>query len=139
MPGFGGSELLQRLATTRPGLRVLYLAGVMDDVIAQHGLPIPAPCFSRSPSAPGRWPPGCARCSTPPETPRERVDWVFSLRERLTADPADNPGIHADADRPEKSHPTSVGGVFPGPGPPPSRARQVFALLHRPGTRDFAA
>ena len=65
MPGFGGSELQQRLAAARPGLRVLYISGVMDDAIAHHGLPSPAPCFSTSRSAPGRSPPGCARCSTP--------------------------------------------------------------------------
>ncbi|MHB8836699.1 MAG: response regulator [Candidatus Methylomirabilia bacterium] len=37
MPGFGGSELRRRLAATRPGLRVLYISGVMGEVISQHG------------------------------------------------------------------------------------------------------
>jgi signal transduction histidine kinase len=37
LPGFGGGELQRRLAATRPGLRVLYISGVMDDAIAQLG------------------------------------------------------------------------------------------------------
>jgi signal transduction histidine kinase/CheY-like chemotaxis protein len=31
LPGFGGQELLHRLAAVRPGMRVLFIAGIMDD------------------------------------------------------------------------------------------------------------
>ena len=52
MPGIGGSELQRRLAATRPGLRVLYISGVMDDVIAQHGLADPGAVFLQKPFSP---------------------------------------------------------------------------------------
>jgi len=37
LPGFGGNDLHRRLTEARPGLRVLFIAGVLDDVIALHG------------------------------------------------------------------------------------------------------
>jgi CheY-like chemotaxis protein len=52
MPGFGGSELKRRLATARPGLRVLYISGVMDDGFARHGSADPAAVFLRKPFSP---------------------------------------------------------------------------------------
>ena len=52
MPGFGGSELLRRLAATRPDLRVLYISGVMDETIAQHGLADPGAVFLQKPFSP---------------------------------------------------------------------------------------
>ena len=52
MPGFGGGELRRRLAPTRPGLRVLYISGVMDDVIVQRGQAEPGAVFLQKPFSP---------------------------------------------------------------------------------------
>ncbi len=52
MTGFSGSELLRRLCATRPDLRVLYLAGVSDDVAAQHGVNDPAAVVLQKPFSP---------------------------------------------------------------------------------------
>jgi len=52
MPGFGGGELQRRLCTTRPTLRVLYISGVMDDVISQHGPVDPGAVFLQKPFSP---------------------------------------------------------------------------------------
>jgi CheY-like chemotaxis protein len=52
LPGFSGSELQRRLLATRPGLRVLYISGVMDDVIAQHGHVEPGMVFLQKPFSP---------------------------------------------------------------------------------------
>jgi PAS domain S-box-containing protein len=38
MPGISGLELAARLATSHPGLKVLYTSGYTDDVILRHGL-----------------------------------------------------------------------------------------------------
>jgi len=38
MPGLGGHELAQRLATLRPGLKILYMSGYTDSSIGQHGV-----------------------------------------------------------------------------------------------------
>jgi len=38
MPGMNGRELAGRLASMCPGLRVLYMSGYTDDIIASHGL-----------------------------------------------------------------------------------------------------
>jgi CheY-like chemotaxis protein len=38
MPQMGGSELARRLITVRPDLKVLYMSGYADDVIAPHGV-----------------------------------------------------------------------------------------------------
>ncbi len=52
MPGFGGSELLQRLSATRPELRVLYIFGVMDDVPAHDGRAGSGAVFLQKPFSP---------------------------------------------------------------------------------------
>ncbi len=38
MPGMNGRELQERLSQLRPGLRVLYMSGYTDAVIARHGV-----------------------------------------------------------------------------------------------------
>jgi len=52
MPGFGGSELQRRLFATRPDLRVLYISGVMDDLVALHGRADPDAVFLQKPFSP---------------------------------------------------------------------------------------
>jgi CheY-like chemotaxis protein len=41
MPGMNGRELAEQLRAHRPGLRVLYMSGYSDDVIALHALSVP--------------------------------------------------------------------------------------------------
>ena len=38
MPGMSGRELAQRLASTRPEMKILYMSGYTDGVIADHGV-----------------------------------------------------------------------------------------------------
>ncbi|HSG27380.1 MAG TPA: response regulator, partial [Candidatus Krumholzibacterium sp.] len=38
MPGMNGRELFQRLETMKPGIRVLYMSGYSDEVIAHKGV-----------------------------------------------------------------------------------------------------
>jgi DNA-binding NarL/FixJ family response regulator len=38
MPRVGGGELAQRLASSRPGIRVLFVSGYPDDAIVRHGI-----------------------------------------------------------------------------------------------------
>ncbi|MDJ0764448.1 MAG: ATP-binding protein [Myxococcota bacterium] len=38
MPGMNGKELYERVATLRPDIKVLYMSGYTDDVIAHHGI-----------------------------------------------------------------------------------------------------
>jgi two-component system cell cycle sensor histidine kinase/response regulator CckA len=38
MPQMGGRELGERLSSSRPGMRVLYMSGYTDDAIVRHGL-----------------------------------------------------------------------------------------------------
>jgi len=52
LPGSGGSELLRYLSATRPGLRVLYISSVMDDLIAQHGVVDSGAVFLQKPFSP---------------------------------------------------------------------------------------
>jgi signal transduction histidine kinase len=52
LPGFGGRELWERISATHPGLRVLYIAGVMDDAVAQNGLAASGAVFLRKPFSP---------------------------------------------------------------------------------------
>jgi PAS domain S-box-containing protein len=38
MPGLGGRDLVERLATTHPDLKVLYMSGYTDDAVVHHGV-----------------------------------------------------------------------------------------------------
>jgi FixJ family two-component response regulator len=38
MPGLGGKELARRVKETRPGLKILYMSGYADDVVAHSGI-----------------------------------------------------------------------------------------------------
>ncbi len=38
MPGMSGRELVERLAVTRPGVKVLFMSGYTDDAIVHHGV-----------------------------------------------------------------------------------------------------
>ena len=49
MPAMDGSALAARLRPRRPGMRVLYMSGYMDDAVAQHGLAAPGPDFLHKP------------------------------------------------------------------------------------------
>ena len=42
LPGMNGKQLHQHLCVMRPGLRVLFMSGYTDDVIAKHGLVDPS-------------------------------------------------------------------------------------------------
>jgi len=50
MPGMSGPQLAERLATLRPGTRVLYMSGYADEAVIRHGLSgsghafVPKPC-----------------------------------------------------------------------------------------------
>ena len=52
MPGMNGRELARVLATTRPTLRVLYMSGYTDAVIAQEGVLEPGTAFLAKPFTP---------------------------------------------------------------------------------------
>ena len=51
MPGMNGRELAERLAQSRPGLRVLYSSGYGEDVIARHGVLVPGVLLLQKPYA----------------------------------------------------------------------------------------
>jgi DNA-binding NtrC family response regulator len=38
MPQMNGSELYRRLVAVRPGLKVLFMSGYLDDTVALHGV-----------------------------------------------------------------------------------------------------
>jgi two-component system, cell cycle sensor histidine kinase and response regulator CckA len=52
MPHLGGHELAQRLAAHRPGMKVLYLSGYMDDAVVRQGLVQNRVPFLQKPYAP---------------------------------------------------------------------------------------
>lgn len=52
MPGINGQELAKRLTAQRPGLRVLYVSGYTDNVIAHNGILDPGTCFLQKPFTP---------------------------------------------------------------------------------------
>ena len=49
MPRMGGPELARRLSERRPGLRVLYLSGAVDEARQRHGLNGPVAHFLQKP------------------------------------------------------------------------------------------
>src|SRR5262249_38949211 len=49
MPLMNGRELAQRLAAMRPDIRVLYIAGYTDDMLAFHGIAQPEIDFIQKP------------------------------------------------------------------------------------------
>lgn len=49
MPGMSGRELAERLAMTRPEVKVLYLSGYTDHVIVHHGMLKPGIAFLQKP------------------------------------------------------------------------------------------
>jgi len=51
MPGMNGRELAERLAATRPGLRVLFTSGYGEEVIARHGVVEPGVRLLQKPFA----------------------------------------------------------------------------------------
>lgn len=52
MPGMNGRALAERAATVRPEMRVLYMSGYTDDVIARHGVLEPGTPFVQKPFSP---------------------------------------------------------------------------------------
>lgn len=52
MPGMGGRDLVERLAPSRPGLKVLYVSGYTDEAIVQHGVLDPDVHFVQKPFTP---------------------------------------------------------------------------------------
>jgi two-component system cell cycle sensor histidine kinase/response regulator CckA len=52
MPGMGGRELAERLGTTRPELRVLFMSGYTDDVVVRHGVLEEGVAFVQKPLTP---------------------------------------------------------------------------------------
>jgi PAS domain S-box-containing protein len=52
MPGMNGRALAERLVSVKPELRVLYMSGYTDDVIARHGVLEPGTPFLQKPFAP---------------------------------------------------------------------------------------
>lgn len=49
MPGMAATEMVRRIAATRPGIRVLFMSGYTADVIAQHGVLEKNVCFIAKP------------------------------------------------------------------------------------------
>jgi PAS domain S-box-containing protein len=52
MPGMNGKELSQQLRTARPLMRVLFMSGYTDDIIAPHGVLEPDVAFIQKPLSP---------------------------------------------------------------------------------------
>jgi two-component system cell cycle sensor histidine kinase/response regulator CckA len=49
MPRMGGGELAQRLVSTRPGLRVLFMSGYTDDAVIRQGVSEATSAFVQKP------------------------------------------------------------------------------------------
>jgi CheY-like chemotaxis protein len=52
MPGLSGKEVAQKLAALRPALKVLFMSGYAEDVIAHHGALEPGVAYIAKPFAP---------------------------------------------------------------------------------------
>lgn len=52
MPHMSGHELVERLASLRPGLRTLYMSGYPDEAVVQHGMLEPGLFFLQKPFTP---------------------------------------------------------------------------------------
>jgi two-component system cell cycle sensor histidine kinase/response regulator CckA len=55
MPGLSGGELAARLASTRPGTRILFISGYPEDAISHHGVLDHGKSFLQKPFQPGRF------------------------------------------------------------------------------------
>jgi CheY-like chemotaxis protein len=53
MPVMDGRTVAQRILALRPGIRVLYMSGYMDDAIGRHGIPMSDLDFLHKPFTPG--------------------------------------------------------------------------------------
>jgi PAS domain S-box-containing protein len=54
MPGMNGQQLAERLAGAQPQLKVLYMSGYTEGIIAQHGILAPQVAFLQKPFSPDR-------------------------------------------------------------------------------------
>jgi len=52
MPGLSGRDVAERLGASRPGIRVLFMSGYTDNVIAQRGMLDPSTAFLSKPFTP---------------------------------------------------------------------------------------
>jgi two-component system, cell cycle sensor histidine kinase and response regulator CckA len=52
MPEMGGGQLVERLRTLRPGIRVLYTSGYADSALVAHGVAVEGIPFLPKPFVP---------------------------------------------------------------------------------------